>query len=433
MLDISPEAEEINLNINKYSKTVHSLLSERGKAICYQSKGILKQSAEAKGKKYNGTIGMAKDDNGEIAKLQSMTKLIYLSPKEVLPYAPCHGVPELREIWKKLIYEKNNIAKNIEISNPIVTCGLTHAISVLSFLFVDNEDEVIIPDMFWGNYKAIFQILSLGKIVSFKTFDNNEFNAKGLEEKLNSSGDKKIVLLNFPNNPTGYSPTIKDYENIVKVLNNSAESGKNILVILDDAYFGLVYEEGVAKSSLFKDLSNLHENILVGKVDGASKEEYAWGLRTGFVTYGIKGMSSELASLLENKSAGYIRATISSAPLVSQSLILKTLESPSYEKEKDELFKVLESRYKKVKDVLKNKKYEKYFMPLPYNSGYFMCVEVVEKIDTEELRNKLLNEYDTGVIAIKNLIRVAYSSLPENTIEQVFENLYEACEDLNNK
>ena len=48
--------------------------------------------------------------------------------------------------------------------------------------------------------------------------------------------------------------------------------------------FGLVYENGIFKESLFSKLADLHENVLAVKVDGATKEDYAWGFRVGFIT-----------------------------------------------------------------------------------------------------------------------------------------------------
>jgi len=85
------------------------------------------------------------------------------------------------------------------------------------------------------------------------------------------------VLLNFPNNPSGYTPTIDEGEKITAVLKKAANAGNKIVVILDDSYFGLVFEDGVMTESLFSRLANCHENLLAIKVDGITKEEYAWG------------------------------------------------------------------------------------------------------------------------------------------------------------
>ena len=63
-----------------------------------------------------------------------------------------------------------------------------------------------------------------------------------------------------------------------------AEAGCNVVAIADDAYFGLFYEDSL-KESLFGKLANLHPRILAIKLDGATKEEFVWGFRTGFITF----------------------------------------------------------------------------------------------------------------------------------------------------
>jgi aspartate/methionine/tyrosine aminotransferase len=48
-----------------------------------------------------------------------------------------------------------------------------------------------------------------------------------------------VLVLNFPNNPTGYSTTNAELDQIAAVLKEAAEAGRNLVVVTDDAYFGL--------------------------------------------------------------------------------------------------------------------------------------------------------------------------------------------------
>ena len=68
---------------------------------------------------------------------------------------------------------------------------------------------------------------------------------------------------------------------------SAAQRGLKLVVLVDDAYFGLVYEAGVMRESLFALLCGLHPNLLAVKLDGPTKEDYVWGFRVGFLTYGI--------------------------------------------------------------------------------------------------------------------------------------------------
>ena len=167
------------------------------------------------------------------------------------------------------------------------------------------------------------------------------------------------------------------------------------------------------------------------KVDGITKEECAWGLRVGFVTYGIKNGTKELYKALEDKTAGAIRGNISNAPHPSQSLALNALKSPTHESEKERTKAKMTERYLKVKEVLNaHPEYGKYFDDLPVNSGYFMCVQL-KNLDADKVWQLLLDKYSTGVICYgdKGLFRIAFASTPTNKIEKMFNNIYAACKD----
>ena len=127
---------------------------------------------------------------------------------------------------------------------------------------------------------------------------------------------------------------------LLQLLLEAAEAGINLAVILDDAYFGLFYEDSV-KESLFGKLAGLHPRILPIKVDGATKENYAWGLRVGFLTFASD--HTEILDVLEQKTKGLIRGTISSGSHLSQTIILQSLRSSEYEGEKQEKYDINET------------------------------------------------------------------------------------------
>ena len=95
-------------------------------------------------------------------------------------------------------------------------------------------------------------------------------------------------------------------------------------------------KRGLPEESIFSSLCNLHENVLAVKVDGATKEDYVWGFRVGFITYGIKNGDAELYTALENKTAGAVRGNISNAANISQTLLLTAFNSPEYHQQKQE-------------------------------------------------------------------------------------------------
>jgi aspartate/methionine/tyrosine aminotransferase len=429
---LNAEAEALNNTIKSSSHTVLEILSARGKAIYFPKKGILSQSAEAKGKRINATIGIALEDDSTPMRLNAIAGQISLTPDAVFPYAPSPGIPKIREKWKQMIFEKNPSLTNKTMSLPIVTSGLTHGLSIAGYLFVDPKDKIIIPDLYWENYDLVFGNAYGARFVPFKFFRSGRFNIEGLKNRLSGKAGKKILLLNFPNNPSGYTPTIEEADQIVEAIRVCASEGSRIVVILDDAYFGLVYQDGICKESLFAALSNIHENVFAIKIDGPIKEDYTWGLRVGFLSFAIKNGTKELYDALESKAGGAIRGNISNCSNLSQSLLLKAFEDPGYKDEKKVKNDILKKRYLAIRAALTDRKYSRHFRALPFNSGYFMCVEIKD-VEAEKVRQQLIQKYDVGVICFGQLIRIAYSAVLEKDIKAIFEAIYSACEELGRK
>lgn len=425
---MNPQAEELNQIIRSKSPALYEMLSERGKNIFFPKKGILGQTAEAKGTRINATIGAAIEDDGSPMRLETIASKINLDPSLVFPYAPSFGRPDLRARWKSMIYEKSPSLGKTEISLPVVTNALTHGISMAGYLFADAGDDVIVPDLFWGNYNLTLANGYGANMVKFNLFKNGRFDLDAFEAKLNEGAPgKRILILNFPNNPTGYTPAQKEMDGIVDIIGKAAENGNKIVCIIDDAYFGLIYEEGIARESIFAPLANLHENVLALKLDGSTKEDYVWGFRVGFMTYAIKGGNAEVYSALESKTAGAIRGNISNAANISQSLMFAAYSSPEYTAQKQMKFQTMKKRYDAVKEALEDKKYEKYFKALPYNSGYFMCVGLAEGLDSEVVRQLLIEKYSIGTISLNGILRIAFSAVAASDIKEMFEGIYSAC------
>jgi aspartate/methionine/tyrosine aminotransferase len=430
---VDPQATQLNERIRHQNPSALELLSEKGKNIFFPKLGILSQSAQAKGKKINATIGEAIEDDGSSMHLSGFDELVKMPLSSVYPYAPSFGKPDLRQAWKKNILLKNPSLGDTLFSNPIATNGLTHGISMAGYMFVDKEDTVVIPDLFWENYSLIFENACGGKVETFPLFKNGRFNTEGFAAKLDSIEKKIILLLNFPNNPTGYTPLTDEIDEIVNVISAQAEKGKKVVVLIDDAYFGLVYEENVFKESIFTRLAALDENVLAVKLDGPTKEDYVWGFRVGFISYGVKNGTAELYEALENKTAGAIRGNISNISNLTQSLLQKVYTSENYTQDKINKYNTLKGRYQEIRKTLTNTRYKEYFEALPFNSGYFMCIQVKNGINAEEIRKILLEKYDTGVIVFGNLIRLAFSAVPQSRIAPLIENIYLACKDYSSK
>lgn len=431
---MDPQALALNKIIEGKHPEILNMLSERGRNIFFPKQGILAQSAQAKGKKINATIGEAREDDGLPVHLEELEKLINLPAQDVYPYAPSFGKPEIRNHWMQLIYRKNPSLGNTLFSKPIATNGLTHGLSITGYLFADKDDSIVLSDLYWENYELIFSNAYGSDIKTFRLFNNGGFDVSSLGNTLDEVKSEKIILLlNFPNNPSGYTPLSDEAELITLEILRQAEKGKKVVVIIDDAYYGLVFEEDVFSESIFVKLANLHRNVLAIKLDGPTKEDYVWGFRVGFISYAVKEGDAALYEALEAKTAGAIRGNISNISHLSQSLLLKAYMSESYESTKAHKFEILKKRCRILKDCFTNTKYKEYFEPLPFNSGYFMCIEIKKGIDPEKVRLHLLEKYSTGVIVFGRVIRLAFSAVSEKKLPELVENIYLACRDIENK
>ncbi len=428
---MNPLAVEANEVIEAHAPAVMRMFSDLGKQL-YFPKGILTQTAEAskKATRYNATIGEARESKRSMSLAAITRHLCDLDPDMVLPYASAYGRADLRAAWKVEIGKKNPSLGAASISLPVVTTGITHGLSTAADMFVGPGDVVLMPDKLWGNYLMVFAVRRGAEVVRYPLLDlESGFDIDGFRRVLaeNAGRGKVTVLFNFPNNPTGYSITPAEADQIRDALVETAEAGCDVVAMCDDAYFGLFYDEEAMRESLFSRLADAHPRLLGIKLDGASKEDFAWGLRVAFITYGVKGGTGAYEAL-EKKTAGIIRGTISNASNLSQELIVRAMADPAYTAQKAERGAVLERRAATAKAILADPRFGDAWQLYPFNSGYFLCVRL-NGLDAEEYRVRLLNEYGVGVISTSETdIRVAISCVDEDDLADLFDVMLQCAE-----
>lgn len=429
---MNPQALQLNEALKSAAPAVHGMLSRLGQAIYFPKVGILNQSAEAKKKAtaFNATIGIATEGKTPMHLGAIQETLSSYAPADLYPYAPPEGKPELRAAWREKLLEENPSLAGKTFGRPIVTNALTHGLSIVADLFADEGDAIIMPEKNWENYELTFGVRRGAEMVYFPLYnDAGLFNSGGMLDAILAQKErgKAIVVLNFPNNPTGYTPTKAEAEAIVDAVRAGADAGVSLVVVADDAYFGLFFEDSV-RESLFGRLLGLHPNVLPVKVDGATKEEFVWGFRVGFITYG-----SELDAaneILEQKTLGIIRGTVSSCSHPSQTFVLNALRHPDFRKQQDEKVAILKARANRTKQVLDSGKFDDAWEYYPFNSGYFMCLKL-KTVDADSLRRHALDKHGVGAIALgRTDLRVAFSCLEENDIDTVFQLLYQSVKEL---
>ena len=378
----------------------------------------------------NATIGIATSNKKAMA-LPSINKVITeINNSEYLPYSPTPGLPKMRELWKEKILADNPSINKDFLSLPMVTTGITQGIDIAANLFSESGDALLLPNLFWQNYAQIYTIKLGNKIYKYNQFDeNNEFSISNFKETLYSIKEDKIsLILNFPNNPTGYTPSDVELNSLVHVISTYAKENKNkqLIIVSDDAYFGLFFEKNhktPTLSATYKLTEN--ENCLIVKLDGITKEFYSWGLRVGFITYYTK--NDELRKILLEKTQGYLRSTTSSPSNLSQQIAVRLLENKQSLEEKAINDKIIEERYDELKQAISKENLNSLVTVLPFNSGYFFTIKLPSNINAHEFRLKFLNEYKYGVYSMNDdHIRIAFSCLDKELIPELI-NKFKEC------
>jgi len=430
---VHPLADELNQKIRAASPVTYELLSQRGREL-YFPKGILSQSAEAKEKatRFNATIGEATEGAGPMVLDSVIAHVKDISPADAVRYAPAQGRADLREAWRRKLVDENPTMRERSFGLPIVTHAITHGLGLVGDLFVDPGDVVLIPDMLWDNYALNFETRLGGVVKTFATYDGERFNVPAMRAALLAGPAKQLLVLNFPNNPTGYMPTPAEVAGMRDAVLEAAQAGRRLVVVCDDAYFGLLFDDGAIQESPFGYFANLHENVLAVKLDGATKELFVWGLRCGFLAIAPPrgGDHAAVLAALERKLMGAIRAAISNCASLSQSIVVSALRSKSIGAERREKLEILRARAARVREVVYRPKYRALWDVYPFNAGYFMCIRL-KTPNAEKLRLHLLEKYGVGVIAMGATdIRIAFSCLEVGQIEPLFECVAEAIGDL---
>lgn len=411
--------EPVNQAIEEASPALGQLLSALGRRVVFPP-GIPEQAAQARGKRLNATIGQILDDEGHAEILPAMDALARGLPDgdrdAAYLYSPVEGLKELRELWRDR--QRRGVPPSLPSTLPLVTVGLTHALSLLADIFAGAERAVAVPSPFWGNYRQIFVVRTGAELHTAPAYHEGELNTGALRSALAEvpAGKPAIALLNLPSNPGGYSPRQEERDRLkAELLAIAAE--RPLMVICDDAYAGLVYSDDVEPRSLFWDLIGCDPNLVPVKVDGATKELSFFGGRVGFLTFPFTP-DSDVAAALESKVKCLVRAAVGSPVGASQAVVLQALRSSDIEQQVEEVRQTLANRHAALQRALADADGD-LVRALPSNSGCFTLLELPDEpgFDPERIRRTLLERFDTGVIAIPpRYLRIAFCSIAERDL-----------------
>ena len=286
-------------------------------------------------------------------------------------YTSNQGMPELREEISKWNKRKYNL--DYSPDEIIVTCGGSEAIDIVLRATINPGDEVIILEPNYVCYEPDI-LLAGGVPVKIQLKNENEFRLTPEELESVITSKTKILLMNYPNNPTGAIMTKEDLEKIASVVIKH-----DLLVISDEIYSELTY---VDKHFSIGALPNMRERTIT--INGFSKTFAMTGWRLGYVM-GPKAIIDQVKKIHQ-----YV---VMSAPTISQYAGLEALRNG------DEDIEKMKKEYDKRRKYLL-KEFARLGLPCFEPRGAFYIFPNIRKygMSSEEFATELLNKEHVVVV-----------------------------------
>ena len=309
-------------------------------------------------------------------------------------YTSSVGFPQLREAIANKLRKDNKI--DVSASNVIVTSGAKYALFAAMFALLDLGDEVILPCPYWVSYPEMLKMTS-AKTILLPGDETNNFriDLQRLKDAINPK--TKILILNYPNNPTGMTYSLEKLNEIYDIVKD-----KNIFVISDEIYEELTYDG--KKHTSFASLGQAKEFTIT--INGFSKTFSMTGWRIGYL--------AAPDSLVENISK-IIDHTTSCASAISQKAALAALGDKDWKTQARDTFEkrrnILWEGLSKI-DRLK---------PLKSEGTFYMFCNIGETnltsfdFSTQLLQRHLVSVIPSEPFGKEGFIRLSFST----SLEQI--------------
>ena len=357
----------------------------------------------------NGTIGALTDDNGKLITFDAIESLFCsLEREKISAYAPFRGVDSFIDAAKRLCFEEYLPKK--EMGATVVAggvAGIRHAIDN----YTEVEDEVITSDWYWGPYFTIAKEAKR-KIRTFNFIKSDRFDLEAFKETVDDLIEKQgraFLLINTPaHNPTGYTISSEEWEEIISFLNKKEVP---ITLFLDVAY--IEFASFDAKKELFSVIDRLKEHIMVLVNYSISKGFAKYGFRNA-VVFAFHEKKEEVEQF-ENAFIISNLASYATAPATGQYLISALTQNDrllkEYKKEKNEWYNVLKRRAEMFLSIVPKEKV------MPYKDGFFISLKSDVPLQFAE---KLKKEH-IYLVPMQKGLRIAICSISEEKLRRLAE------------
>ncbi|KJS81682.1 MAG: aromatic amino acid aminotransferase [Peptococcaceae bacterium BICA1-8] len=295
----------------------------------------------------------------------------YSLEKGFTMYTSNYGMPELRKAVSNYL-KKYQTEYNPE-DEILVTVGVSEAVDLALRTLISAGDEVLIPDPSFVSY-APGVLLADGVPIPLGTFEKDNFKLTGEELRSKLTPRSKVLLLTFPNNPTGAVMTKEDLEVIAQIADEN-----NLVVISDEIYSELTYE---GKHFSFAALPGMWERTVT--LNGFSKAFAMTGWRIGYAA-GPKEIISAMMKIHQY--------SIMCAPIMGQKAALEALKNGE-----GEMKKMVQS-FNQRRNLMVNGLRELGLSCFEPKGSFYAFPSIKETgLSSEEFAERLLTEEKVAVI-----------------------------------
>ncbi|MBQ2846169.1 MAG: aminotransferase class I/II-fold pyridoxal phosphate-dependent enzyme [Firmicutes bacterium] len=374
-------------------------ISNRAKAM------IAEKGAD---KVINATIGSLLDDNGDLVVLSSVDEVFkHLSPKDYADYAPIGGIAPFKEAVQKAAF---GVHQPKGFTEAVATPGGTGSLRNVISNYSDGGDKVLTSDWHWAPYNTIAG--EIGRSIDTFEFFTPErtFNTESFRAKVNellSVQESLVIIMNTPaHNPTGYSLTLEDWDDVVAVLTEAAECGKAIALVVDAAYIDFAGDEEEYRRFLPK-LENLPVNVISIVAYSLSKTYTLYGTRCGAMICVAK--TQEIADEFKRVCEYSSRGSWSNSAKVAQVILSRIYGDPGLlervNEERAHYRDMLIARGRAFEEAA----HEAGLETVPFDAGFFISIpcEDPDAISAE------LEKQGLFIVPLAKGLRVSVASISE--------------------
>lgn len=389
---------------------------------------IVKKAKEDKAKSgedavVDATIGSLYDEEGKLVALDSVfASLKNLDNRVLAAYAASFTG---NEDFKDRVYQwvlNGNSHLHHEI---IATPGGTGAVAMTIQECLDAGQTVILPEIAWGSYNLMAQMNNL-QVETYSLFEGDHFNVDSFKrtcQAVMAKQNKLVVVINDPcHNPTGYSLTREEWNEVIAFLNECSQT-HSVVLLNDIAYIDYAYGQKQAKE-YFSVFDQISENIVVVVAFSLSKSMTSYGLRCGAAI--IMGQKEEAVQELKIVFEKDARATWSNINNGAMATFVDVMDHhlEAYDQERLHYVSLLKER----SDIFVKEAEEVGLKHYPYKEGFFVTLSMDNQ--TRDKYHEALMENHIYTVKVNLGIRVAVCSLSVDKIKGLAKKMKEILDTL---